>query len=414
MRAELDGSEPPIWRRLDIRCDLRLDLLHQALQAAFGWEDRHLHRFTLGGGPFDSGSQFFLCPFDVADGESDGMPAANVRVDETLAEPGHVLRYVYDYGDSWELTLTLEQLLPADHNSPAVVLVDGERAAPPEDSGGRVDAAGLAEVLDDPAHFDLDRAAAAVRRTVFTLGDSGIDPRLPPILRRLRGTSAGPEFAARLSRVLSDPPDYSESYADSLRAIRWFLDRAADGGIPLTSAGYMKPDDVEAASKVVPAMGDWIGKANREIHCAPLLFFREALRQVGLLRKYKGSLRLTRATAAVVGDPEALWDHLGGLLSPAGDGGFVEEATLTLLVYAGSADGELPTDSISAALRSRGWQHQDGRPAGFDALSGLPELTILQNISDRPHSYRDPDYLSPAASALARAALWVDRERSMG
>jgi hypothetical protein len=32
-----------------------------------------------------------------------------------------------------------------------------------------------------------------------------------------------------------------EDLSAVLRAHQWFLDRAEDGGIPLTSAGYLKP-----------------------------------------------------------------------------------------------------------------------------------------------------------------------------
>jgi hypothetical protein len=34
-----------MWRQLEIRGSLALDQVHQVLQAAFGWEDAHLHRF---------------------------------------------------------------------------------------------------------------------------------------------------------------------------------------------------------------------------------------------------------------------------------------------------------------------------------------------------------------------------------
>jgi hypothetical protein len=134
IRVDLDQAEPPIWRRLEVRSDLPLDVVHRVLQAAFDWTDSHLHRFSLGGDPFDRASQLFLCPYDVEEGEEDdagGIPASGVRLDETLQEPGDVLHYVYDYGDSWDLTLRLEHVLPASPDSPPAVAVGGRRAAPP-------------------------------------------------------------------------------------------------------------------------------------------------------------------------------------------------------------------------------------------------------------------------------------------
>jgi Plasmid pRiA4b ORF-3-like protein len=54
VRVDLEHAKPPIWRRLDVRSDIRLDVFHQVLQSAFGWSDSHLHRFALGGSSFDS------------------------------------------------------------------------------------------------------------------------------------------------------------------------------------------------------------------------------------------------------------------------------------------------------------------------------------------------------------------------
>ncbi|WP_264072478.1 plasmid pRiA4b ORF-3 family protein [Mycolicibacterium pulveris] len=44
VRVDLDQARPPIWRRLDLRSDVTLDVPHQVLQAAFSWLDYHLHR----------------------------------------------------------------------------------------------------------------------------------------------------------------------------------------------------------------------------------------------------------------------------------------------------------------------------------------------------------------------------------
>ena len=176
VRGDLDGASPPIWRRLDLRSDLTLEVVHQVLQVAFDWTDSHLHRFSLGGRPFDPTAQLFLCPFDVDEGEEDdegGIPAAEVRLDETLQELGDVLAYAYDYGDSWELTLRLEEVLPAREGTPPAVVVDGRRAAPPEDCGGLRDAAfdTLANVTDRPAAVGSRRRisppAAALSRTAL-------------------------------------------------------------------------------------------------------------------------------------------------------------------------------------------------------------------------------------------------------
>lgn len=36
-------SKPPVWRQLQLRADTRLDHLHEIIQAAFGWENYHMH-----------------------------------------------------------------------------------------------------------------------------------------------------------------------------------------------------------------------------------------------------------------------------------------------------------------------------------------------------------------------------------
>jgi Plasmid pRiA4b ORF-3-like protein len=85
-----------------------------------------------------------------------------VTLDETLYEPGDVLQYCYDYGDSWDLIIVLEAVLPFGESAPVAVCLNGRRAGPPEDCGGLREAADLAEVLEDPAHFDLDKINRAL------------------------------------------------------------------------------------------------------------------------------------------------------------------------------------------------------------------------------------------------------------
>lgn len=240
IRVDLDGSKPPIWRRLDLRSDLTLNVVHEVLQAAFAWEDRHLYRFSLGGDPFDRTSQLFLCPYDVDSGEVDdnGLPTHDGRLDETLHVPGDALRYCYDYGDSWELTLRLEEVLRGEENAPAAIAVGGRRAAPPEDCGGMTDAVSLADVLSDPAHFDLDEVNAALREPHFVLRDRGIDGRLVDLVRTLSFTDLGDDLIRRSLLIADDRAELPrDEMVAALAAFQWFLDRAVGEGIPLTQAG---------------------------------------------------------------------------------------------------------------------------------------------------------------------------------
>jgi hypothetical protein len=71
VRADLKRSWPRIWRRLELRSDMTLDVVHRVLQRSFAWLDYHLWRFSLGGEPFSRSGQAFLCPWDAEEGEED-------------------------------------------------------------------------------------------------------------------------------------------------------------------------------------------------------------------------------------------------------------------------------------------------------------------------------------------------------
>ena len=49
IKVTLEGSKPPIWRRLMVRSDATLADLHSIIQAGFGWWNCHLHQFIVDG-----------------------------------------------------------------------------------------------------------------------------------------------------------------------------------------------------------------------------------------------------------------------------------------------------------------------------------------------------------------------------
>ena len=410
VRVDLSAATPPIWRRLELRTELTLKDVHEVLQTAFAWAGYHLWRFSAGGGPFDRSSQLFLCEFDVEEGEDEGVPAGEVRVGELLQEREDRLEYVYDYGDDWELRIVVESVREAEASDPPARATGGRRTAPPEDCGGLREAEELATVLENPARFDLAELDEALQAEAVLLGPSA-DEQMPELLaeplQRLGRAPAGRALRERAARLRTPAgPVSDEDWDHALRAVTWFLEQAdAEGGLPLTGAGYLRPAAVEAASAVVPQMADWIGKNNREVQSAPLLCFRESLQQVKILRKYKGALLPTRRARTLL-RARKVRELVRESLVPA-PGGFDRPATGLLLLHVATTEPgrAVATGEIAEALTQLGW-HVDRGPVPDRAIVELPAWQLLTNIGETTGRRRDRHWsFSPEASTLAREAL---------
>ena len=136
----LGVNKPPVWRRLQLRADTRLDQLHEILQAALGWENYHMHVFSFG-----------EQEFGIPDRELGLSDERQVTLGE-LIDLGAGFRYTYDFGDDWEHEILVEDLLDADPDTHYPVLVAAKGACPPEDCGGPWGYANLKEILADPNH----------------------------------------------------------------------------------------------------------------------------------------------------------------------------------------------------------------------------------------------------------------------
>jgi hypothetical protein len=136
----LGSSRPPVWRRLLVPADIRLDRLHGVIQAAMGWENCHMHVFSDGSREW--------CP-DPDLGRGDERRAT---LGQLLKRAGKRIRYTYDFGDDWEHEIVLEGVLAAEPGVRYPVCVTGNGACPPEDCGGVWGYEDLRKVLADPAH----------------------------------------------------------------------------------------------------------------------------------------------------------------------------------------------------------------------------------------------------------------------
>jgi hypothetical protein len=134
----LGVTKPPVWRRVQLRADTRLDQLHEILQAALGWENYHMHVFSFGEEEFG-----------VRDPELGFSDERRLTLGE-LTDIGARFRYTYDFGDNWEHEILVEDLLDPDPDTqyPAIVATKG--ACPPEDCGGKWGYSDLKAILADP------------------------------------------------------------------------------------------------------------------------------------------------------------------------------------------------------------------------------------------------------------------------
>jgi hypothetical protein len=167
VRVDLTGTRPPLWRRLELSCDLLLNDIHRVIQEAFGWTDSHLHQFSSGPDRYGAKTERYLCPVQVEEGDT-GIPEEQVRLDEVLAEPGDVLHYSYDFGDDWQHVIKLEAVSARESEAgpnpaPRAVSTGGRRDGPAEDCGG-VYGHELLTAATDPDHPGHEEAAAEFER----------------------------------------------------------------------------------------------------------------------------------------------------------------------------------------------------------------------------------------------------------
>ena len=234
----------------------------------------------------------------------------------------------------------------------------------------------------------------------------------------LEGTAVYADFKARALKVATsgladDPVDHRAA----LKSHLWMLDRVEPDGLKLTDVGYLKPVDMKATAAVLPTMTGWIFGINTEIHTQAVLYFRQHLMQVGLLRKFKGRLTATRKGRAGLADPEVLWAHLVDTLIP-GKTEFAQTAMLIVLVHMATSPGRIDVGLVARTANALGWSASDGAPVeASDVHPFWNDLwAALGNVGDRVEStnHFSDRSMSPEAIAMIRDALFTDTPPTSG
>lgn len=154
LRVTLLGTKPPIWRRLLVPGDLRLDQLHEVIQIAMPWTNSHLHQFIAKAAykptreevdkrareedwydaAWADGLRYISHPSFELDSAED---ETELRLDQLAPERRTKFVYEYDKGDSWQHQILVEKIIDSDPGTTSHPhCLDGALACPPDDCGG--------------------------------------------------------------------------------------------------------------------------------------------------------------------------------------------------------------------------------------------------------------------------------------
>jgi hypothetical protein len=148
IKVALLEIEPLIWRRFLVPSSVTLHRLHLILQDVMGWSNYHLYRFKIGReeyGEPDPDNEF---------NELNFKNSRRTKLGQVVTRKGNTFQYEYDFGDSWEHMLLVEDILQYQPDMRYPVCLTGERACPPEDCGGPYGYAELLDTISDPEHED--------------------------------------------------------------------------------------------------------------------------------------------------------------------------------------------------------------------------------------------------------------------
>lgn len=140
LKMELKGSN--IYREISVSGGIKFSELHDTIQTIFGWKNKHLHRFTVG-------------RLEIGNYENeDEIPInfsyeGDVNVDLIFLN-NETIQYEYDYGDGWQIEITVLEINNIrKYEAPRVLKLGGGMAK--EDCGGVV---GLKEMKEIPSNIE--------------------------------------------------------------------------------------------------------------------------------------------------------------------------------------------------------------------------------------------------------------------
>jgi hypothetical protein len=145
IKVTLRDSQPPIWRRIQVRSDITLAKLHKVLQRVMGWTDTHLHQFVIR-------DERYGVPDEEDVGPRKTKDERKYKLGDVVPAEGSQFAYNYDFGDYWQHVLVVEKTLSAAEGVRYPICLAGARACPPEDVGGIPGYENFLQAVNNPNH----------------------------------------------------------------------------------------------------------------------------------------------------------------------------------------------------------------------------------------------------------------------
>lgn len=149
IRIKLNNAPVKIWRELVVPSNITLEMLAYVLIKAMGWQHEHLYQFVA------KNNVYYVNSFQMKERANSFKPffsrvvernSEKTTLEMVLQPKGERMKFEYDFGDSWTHDLWVKaarDYTPGEQ--PAIRLLKGQGACPPEDCGG---VWGYAELLE--------------------------------------------------------------------------------------------------------------------------------------------------------------------------------------------------------------------------------------------------------------------------
>ncbi len=156
LKITIMGSKPPIWRRVIVPEHIAFCDLDDIIEKIFGWTHSHLYEFFIK----DWGMRITGAPLMEEEDNADECIDSWMKV-------GSEIIYTYDFGDSWEHLIKIENVVEYEYRYPIVLKSKGPNMI--EDCGGIW---GFYDCMEEAEPFDMDAVNEEFRSWVLPVAES--------------------------------------------------------------------------------------------------------------------------------------------------------------------------------------------------------------------------------------------------